>query len=447
MSHVPPPEPQSWIRYFYRIVAAEVSTITRFYDRVVQVAAPSSDRGLLLENVASPLKERAAGVGDMPDCSGEVDRRTAVLVNGNFNLGTDIQDFLARLRPRLSRSSRVVVIGYNPYFKGLFRLLSKLGLARAEPPDTFVTQESLKQLARISGFEVVRIRPVGYFPFRLLGLGSLINRVMPLLPVVRWLSFSSVIVLRPVIASAVKPSLTIVIPARNEAGNIENALLQTPQLEGVKTEIIFVEGNSTDDTWDRIQQVVNRGHPFFQLSAYKQPGRGKNDAVRHGFAHARHDLWCILDADLTMPPEMLPRFYQAYVDGHADFINGSRLFYPMEGEAMKFLNLLGNIFFAKALSVVLGMRIGDSLCGTKLVARHDYARIVRWRERFGDFDPFGDFELLFPAAELALGCVDIPVAYKARTYGTTNIHRFRHGLILLKMTLIGLWRVAAGHTR
>ena len=439
--------PPSWIHYFYRLLGAEVSTLARFYDRVVQVEPPPSDRGLLLENVDNPSKSVAVRLEDLPDCRDERDRRTVVLLNGNFNLGTDIQDLLTRLKPRLARSSRLVVAGYNPYFKGIFRLLSALGLAKATPPDTFVTQESLKQLARISGFEVVRIRPVGYFPFRLFGLGSLINRIMPLIPVARWLSFASVTVLRPVIASTEKPSLTILIPARNEAGNIENALLQTPQMEGVKTEIIFVEGNSTDDTWARIQEVVARGHPFFQLSAHKQPGRGKNDAVRHGFAHARHDLWCILDADLTMPPEMLPRFYQAYVEGHADFINGSRLFYPMEGEAMKFLNLLGNIFFAKALSVVLGMRIGDSLCGTKLVARHDYARIVRWRERFGDFDPFGDFELLFPAAELALGCVDIPVAYKARTYGTTNIHRFRHGLILLKMTLIGLWRVAAGHTR
>jgi hypothetical protein len=447
MAEDSPSEHPAWIRYFYRILAAEVSALSRFYDRLVQVAPQASDRGLLLEALDAPTKATAPNAAEIPDCRQEEDRRTAFLVNGNFNLGTDIQAFLGEMKPKLSRTSRVVVVGYNPYLKGVFRLLSKMGLAKAAPPDTFVTQESLRQLARVSGFEVVRIRPVGYFPFRLLGLGSLINRVMPLIPLARWLSFASVIVLRPVIASASKPSLSIVIPARNEAGNIENALRQTPQLEGVKTEIIFVEGNSSDDTWERIQQVVNRGHPFFQLSAHKQPGRGKNDAVRHGFAHARHDLWCILDADLTMPPGMLPRFYQAYVDGHADFINGSRLFYPMEGEAMKFLNLLGNIFFAKALSVVLGMRIGDSLCGTKLVARHDYARIVKWRERFGDFDPFGDFELLFPAAELALGCVDIPVAYKARTYGTTNIHRFRHGLILLKMTLIGLWRICGGRTR
>ena len=111
---------------------------------------------------------------------------------------------------------------------------------------------------------------------------------------------------------------------------------------------------------------------------------------------------------------------------------------------MQFLNRLGNIFFAKALSAVLGVRLGDSLCGTKLLARHDYARIVRWRKDFGDFDPFGDFELLFPAAVLGLGIIDIPIRYRARTYGSTNIHRFRHGLILLKMTVIGLLRIRRG---
>jgi hypothetical protein len=437
----------SWIRTFHRLLGAEVSALARFYDRVVQLTPTASDRGLLLECVDNPDRSVAPTIESTPDCSAEHERRTVILLNGNFNQGTDIQDLLGRLKPRLARTSRVVVIGYNPYFKGLFRLLSRLGLARAQPPDTFMTQASLRQLAGLCGFEVVRIRPVGYFPFHLLGLGALINRLLPLVPLVRWLAFASVLVLRPVLASARKPSLSIIIPARNEAGNIDRALAEIPKLEGVETEILFVEGNSTDDTWARIQEAVARGHPDFLLSAHRQPGKGKNDAVRHGFAHARHELFCILDADLTMPPAMLPRFYQAYTEGHADFVNGSRLFYPMEGEAMRFLNLLGNIFFAKALSVVLGMRLGDSLCGTKLVARHDYARIVKWRERFGDFDPFGDFELLFPCAELGLGCVDIPVAYKARTYGETNIHRFRHGLVLLKMTLIGLWRIAAGRTR
>jgi len=145
-----------------------------------------------------------------------------------------------------------------------------------------------------------------------------------------------------------------------------------------------------------------------------------------------------------MPPEMLGRFYDAYCQGHCDFINGSRLVYPMEGEAMRFLNRLGNIFFAKMLSAMLDQRIGDSLCGTKLMTRSDYRRMEGWRRDFGDFDPFGDFELLFPAAVLGLGIVDIPVRYLARTYRETNIRRFHHGLLLLKMTWVGLIRIKMG---
>ena len=237
--------------------------------------------------------------------------------------------------------------------------------------------------------------------------------------------------------------LTIVIPARNEKGNIENALIRMPDL-GAKLEIIFVEGHSTDQTWEEIQRVSQAYGSRYSIKSFRQTGKGKSDAVRLGFAQATSDLVTILDADLTMPPELLGRFYLAYCEGLADFINGSRLAYPMEGEAMRFLNHLGNVFFAKALSFVLGNRIGDSLCGTKLMRRVDYQRMVSWRGDFGEFDPFGDFELLFPAAILGLGIVDVPVRYRARTYGATNIHRFRHGLMLLKMTATGLFRIRAG---
>jgi glycosyltransferase involved in cell wall biosynthesis len=261
----------------------------------------------------------------------------------------------------------------------------------------------------------------------------------------RAFGLASVITLRPHIPSTNRPSLTIVIPARNEKGNIENAIKRMPDL-GCDTEIIFVEGHSNDGTWDEIQRVVAAYSSKFKLQAIRQTGKGKSDAVRAGFAHASGEVLTILDADLTMPPELLGRFYETYCQGLADFVNGTRLLYPMEGDAMRPLNRLGNIFFAKALSAVLGNRLADSLCGTKLFARHDYARMVAWRTDFGDFDPFGDFELLFPASILALGIVDIPIRYRARVYGTTNISRFRHGLMLLKMTLIGLFRVKMGKT-
>jgi glycosyltransferase involved in cell wall biosynthesis len=265
---------------------------------------------------------------------------------------------------------------------------------------------------------------------------------MPTVPLLRWFGAAAVVVLRPIAASA-PPSLTIVIPCRNERGNIEPALQRLPQLPA-PVEVIFVEGHSSDGTWEEVQRVVAAYGDRIKLSAYRQTGKGKSDAVRLGFAKATHELITILDADLTMPPEMLPRFYNAYCSGLADFINGTRLVYPMEGEAMRFLNRLGNVFFAKSLSFVLDAHLTDSLCGTKLLRRDDYERMIRWRHDFGDVDPFGDFELLFPAAILGLGLIDVPVYYRARQYGSTNIHRFRHGLMLLRMTLIGLFRVKTG---
>jgi glycosyltransferase involved in cell wall biosynthesis len=256
--------------------------------------------------------------------------------------------------------------------------------------------------------------------------------------------FAQVITLRPVIPSETKPSLSVIIPARDEKGNIENALKQFPKLEGVDCELVFIEGHSADGTWSEILRVKNAYSTQFDIKAFRQPRKGKSDAVRFGFSKARGDLLTILDADLTVPPEQLERFYEAYCTGLSDFVNGSRLVYPMEGKAMQYLNRLGNVFFAKILSYILDTKISDSLCGTKLLSRHDYQRAVSWRKDFGDFDPFGDFELLFPAAILSMGIVDIPVRYLDRQYGSTSISRFRHGLQLLRMVWIGFCRIKMG---
>jgi len=434
----------SWKTYVYSIIGAEISAITRYYNRVIHWELRPGQGDSILKAVASPKSERVGTNEQIPDLMSERDIRTAVILNGAFNHNHDIEGLLRGLKPRLSRTSRLITVLYNPYISWLYLLANRLGLRKGEQPTTFVTQRDLGNLARLSGFELVSLRPAVYCPWKLLGLGSLINRLMPAVPVLRWMSLVAVGVFRPIIAEkGTLPSLAIVIPARNEKGNIENALKRMPDL-GTELEIIFVEGHSSDGTWEEIQRVAQKYSQQYKIKAFRQTGKGKADAVRLGFSHATADVLTILDADLTMPPELLGRFFEAYTSGLADFVNGTRLVYPMEGEAMRFLNLLGNVFFAKALSIVLGTRLGDSLCGTKLVARHDYQRMIAWRKDFGDFDPFGDFELLFPAAILSLGVIDIPIRYRARTYGTTNINRFRHGLLLFKMTGIGLFRIKLG---
>jgi glycosyltransferase involved in cell wall biosynthesis len=229
-----------------------------------------------------------------------------------------------------------------------------------------------------------------------------------------------------------KYSVSIIIPARNESGNIENAILHLPKL-GNHTEIIFIEGNSTDDTWAKIKKIAAKYSNTHDIKIGQQTGKGKADAVRKGFGMATCDILMILDADLTVPPEDLPKFYDAIASGKGDFINGSRLVYPMNKGAMRFLNLLGNKFFSMAFTWLLEQKFKDTLCGTKVIFREDYYRLVKNQHYFGNFDPFGDYDLIFGAHKLNHKIVEIPIRYKERTYGSTNISRFKHGIILLRM--------------
>jgi glycosyltransferase involved in cell wall biosynthesis len=255
------------------------------------------------------------------------------------------------------------------------------------------------------------------------------------------LSLNEILVARPLITRK-KPEETtcsVIIPCRNEKGNIEQAVLRTPDM-GKHTEIIFVEGHSQDGTLEECQRVKDK-YPKKDIKVLVQDGTGKGDAARKGFSYAKNDVLMILDADLTVPPADLPKFFATIVSGKGEFINGSRLVYQMEKQAMRFLNLIGNKFFSRAFTYLLEQRIGDTLCGTKVLWREDYMRIAAGREYFGDFDPFGDFDLLFGAAKLNLKIVEIPIRYRGRTYGATQISRFRHGLLLFKMALFALWKI------
>lgn len=311
-----------------------------------------------------------------------------------------------------------------------------------QPESNWLSHDDLFNLLELAGWEVVTFERLQLWPFRTPLLAPFCNRFLARLPLLRHACITLSVTARPRLAPSLDGgiSCSVIVPARNEAGNIRSALDRIPVL-GRRTEVIFVEGNSTDDTWEVIQhEVAAYGGPHL-VRAIKQPGKGKWDAVRAGFAIAQGDVLTIQDGDLTAPPEDLPKFYRALTEGAAEFVNGSRLVYPMEAGAMRFLNLLGNKFFALALSYVLGQSIKDSLCGTKMLLKRDYEHLLKRIEELGDFDPFGDFNLLFGAALLGLRIRDIPVRYKDRTYGETNISRFSHGWLLLRMTWFGLRRI------
>lgn len=440
---------RGWRAYTVAILAAEISRLTRYYDHTVQYARYQYDDGRLFDLIACGRKSVVPSDGALPELRAARDQRCAVLLNGNFNYSTDIQGLLSTIRPQIDRRARVIAVVYNSYFGPLYRFASWLGLRAGEPPATFVTYTDLENIARLAGFRVVRTRAVLYSPFRLLGVGALLNAVLPVIPGLRHLSLAAIVVLAPNDSTRESPSLSVIVPTRNERGNIAAVLdaLRGERARLPGLEVIFVEGHSTDGTWEEIQRLMPTCAAEFKMIALQQSGTGKGDAVRLGMAHATGELVTILDADLTVPAAALARFYDAYCTGLGEFINGSRLVYGLESGSMRGLNRLGNIAFAKLLSAVLSVRLGDSLCGTKLFARDDYARFTAWRRDFGDFDPFGDFELLFPAAVLGLTIVDVPIVYRARTYGETNISRFRDGWRLLKMTMIGLVKVRLGARR
>ena len=289
-------------------------------------------------------------------------------------------------------------------------------------------------LLRLAEWEPISIQHRILFPFYLGGLGQVINRALtPILPLFCLSVFVVARPLRPVEQQVRHLSVSVIIPARNEAGNIAAAVERIPTM-GTGTELIFVEGHSRDDTWSQIQRTAAE-HPHLSIKILRQTGKGKGDAVRAGFAAATGDILMILDADLTMPPEELPKFYEVIASGKAEFANGVRLVYPMDEKAMQFLNLCANKTFGLIFTWLLGQPVKDTLCGTKALSRAHYEKIAANRAYFGDFDPFGDFDLLFGAAKLNLKIADIPIRYRQRTYGETNIQRWRHGWLLLRMVI------------
>ena len=297
---------------------------------------------------------------------------------------------------------------------------------------------------QLADFEVIKRQPAILIPLNLRFISNFVNRYLARFAPFSWFDMTNFIVARPQCEKSMSlnietPSVSVIVPARNEAGNIEKIIESVPRM-GSDTELIFVEGHSVDNTYDRIERAM-AAFPSKKCRLYRQTGKGKGDAVRYGFEMAEGDILMILDADMTVPPEDLARFFQALVDGKGEFINGVRLVYPLEKQSMRFLNILGNKFFSLAFSWMLDQPIKDTLCGTKALTKSHYRLIAQNRAYFGEFDPFGDFDLLFGAARLNLKIVEMPVRYRARSYGNTNIDRWRHGLLLLKMVVFAAQRI------
>ncbi len=343
----------------------------------------------------------------------------------------DVQQVVASLKKVCTPRTRIVFSFYNYVWEPIFKLGEALGLKAKLPLQNWLSHQDVENLLQLEGFEQVKLMRKILFPKNIPLIAPLFNNYIANLPLINHLCMTHVLVARPQSNPTEELSISIVVPARNERGNIENAILRTPAF-GSRQEFIFIEGNSSDNTYEEMLRV-QAAYPDKEIVVTKQTGKGKGNAVREAFDIATGDILLILDADLTTPPEDMGKFYEAIKQNKGEFINGCRLVYPMEKNAMRFLNLLGNKFFSMAFTFLLGQRLKDTLCGTKVLFREDYLKVQANRHYFGDFDPFGDFDLLFGAAKLNLKIVEIPIRYRDREYGSTQISRFTHGWLLLRM--------------
>ncbi len=344
----------------------------------------------------------------------------------------DVQQVLHRLRLLCHPGTRVVISNYNFLWEPLMVLGERLRLKLPQPKQNWLSVADIGTLLHLEGFELISVTRKLLLPKYIPVLNTVFNSFVANLPLVNHLDLINILVARPLPESEPDLSVSVIIPARNERGNIENAVKRLPVF-GRFQEIVFVEGHSSDNTLEEMHRVRD-AYPEKDIRVIRQTGKGKGNAVREGFDLASGDVLMILDADLTVPPEELPKFYEALKAGKGEFINGCRLVYPMDSQAMRLLNFFANKFFGWFFTYLLGQRLKDTLCGTKVLLASDYRAIKENRKFFGDFDPFGDFDLLFGASKLNLKITEIIIRYRDREYGSTQISRFSHGWLLIKMS-------------
>lgn len=352
----------------------------------------------------------------------------------------DVQTALLNISSACNTNTRLLLSLNNNLWQTPRKLAAKLGIARPQMSQNWLTKEDVANLLYLANFEVIRMSSEVLVPFNIPFLSDFSNRVLVKLWPFRFFGMTNLVIARPAPRGPkMLPIVSVIVPARDEAGNVKSIFDRIPDM-GRGTEIIFVEGGSSDDTFGTIQREIElRQRPLTQL--LRQTGKGKGDAVRLGFANATGELLMILDADLTVAPEDLPHFYLAWLDGKGDFINGIRMVYPMEERAMQFLNMLGNKAFSVAFSFLLGQKVKDTACGTKVLSKAHYEPILANRSYFGNFDRFGDWDLLFGASKFHLKIVDLPIRYKDRVYGQTKMQRWRIGVLLVRMVIVGLRRL------
>lgn len=357
-----------------------------------------------------------------------------IILSDTLSYTFDLYEIFNSLKKNLNENGKTIITIYNPLFKPLIDFIKLLKFIPTKNNINWLTPSDIFNFLYLTDWEVIKFDKKIVFPFNIPFITSFINKFFEIfLP---FLCLKSIYVCKPKyknidLKTRNQTSLSIIIPARNEEGNIEQILKRFPLINN-KIELIFVEGNSTDNTWREIQDVSKK-FPSLNVKFFQQPGSGKYDAVKFGISKSNGEFFLILDSDMTVPPEEIKKFYEILNSGKAEMVNGVRLVYPLERDSMQYLNFMANKFFSIAFSWIFRQRISDTLCGTKGMSKNNYLKIINQKNLFKLNDPFGDFELIFGAYFLNLKIVDIPIRYQKRYYGSTNIRRFFHGTVLLKI--------------
>lgn len=366
-----------------------------------------------------------------------------IIISDSLGYFEDIQKVFGEMKKVCNSETRIIINFHSFLWLPVLEVAQFFGMKMPQKRLNWLNRDDVAGLLAMEGFETIKEGKRFLAPVNIPLLSWFSNKILAFMPGFNRLCLTGFIIARkkeePVNFEK-KYSVSVIIPARNESGNIEPGLLRIPKM-GKHTEIIYIEGGSKDNTLDEIKRVCKKYSKTHDVKYSVQEGKGKGDAVRKGFGMARCDILMILDADLTVPPEDLPKFYNAIASGRGEYINGTRLVYPMEKESMRTLNMIGNKFFSIMFSWLLGQKLKDTLCGTKVISRNNWGRLVANRKYFGEFDPFGDFDMIFGSAKMNLKIVEIPIRYQARTYGETNISRFRHGWLLLKMVAFAMNKI------
>ena len=440
---------ESWGKFYHRRLLEIYKFLVPSGQRVLEVGCgrgdllaalqPSQGTGVdfsaeMIHRATQRHPQLSFQSADAHDLSGLKDRFDVIVLSDLVNDLWDVQKVFDEIARLSQPHTRIILNSYSRVWEFPLTVAEKLGLAKPVLFRNWLTVEDITNMLNLAGFELIRAWPEILWPLPIPIVSSFLNKILVKLKPFSYFALTNFVIARPKpapVPTNSEPMVSVVIAARNEAGNIPQIFERIPQM-GRETELVFVEGHSADDTYAAIEKGI-ADNPHWTATLHSQGGVGKGDAIRLGFERAKGDILMILDADLTVPPEDLPRFYSALKAAKGEFINGVRLVYPMEKQAMRMANLLGNKFFGLVFSWLLGQPIKDTLCGTKVLWKRDYELIADNRAYFGDFDPFGDFDLIFGAAKLNLKIIDLPVRYRQRVYGNTNIERWRHGWLLLRM--------------